>query len=337
MSDRLPTSDDEDEDEDGDYSVSSQSQESPPRRRKRPAKNRRTAKKCRTRKCNQSEPEAEKENGGGCANKPFPAGNGGRGKAGKTGKAATVAAAADRSTTKVSSIESAAVARVTRGEQDTVDDRDTCRRTRGGASSINDKEVFGWDTSAKTSTKHETSCLDARRPCPSTDRRGGQSLLVASKPEKGNGDGGKRSSSRRVGSRRSYRVGGIVTANEMAAGAAPGTGTLVAKAKKETFGRETGMVVADDAGCEGKKAKEDDGLPFVQSVDELRRFVRLEGSEVGHRRCMWADTFAHHVVSRRLRLTILFVDMVSYFSCLFLLLPPVAVRTCQACICGYST
>lgn len=60
------------------------------------------------------------------------------------------------------------------------------------------------------------------------------------------------------------------------------------------------------------KESQDEGLPVVESVDELRRFVQLEGSVVGHGRCMWADTFAHHVISRRLRLTILFIDMVSY-------------------------
>lgn len=66
---------------------------------------------------------------------------------------------------------------------------------------------------------------------------------------------------------------------------------------------------------DGKEEEEDDdGLPVVQTLEELRRFVRLEGSVVGHRRCMWADTFAHHVVSRRLGLTILFIDMVSFFD-----------------------
>ncbi|CAM9737122.1 unnamed protein product [Sphacelaria rigidula] len=55
--------------------------------------------------------------------------------------------------------------------------------------------------------------------------------------------------------------------------------------------------------------KEDEGLPYVGNVEELRQFMRLEGSEVGHGRCMWADTFAFHVVARRLKLTILFVDM----------------------------
>lgn len=64
---------------------------------------------------------------------------------------------------------------------------------------------------------------------------------------------------------------------------------------------------SDSTGTVGHK----DGLPFVQTVEDLRRFVRLEGSVVGHGSCMWADTFAHHVVSRRLKITILFVDMVS--------------------------
>lgn len=66
-------------------------------------------------------------------------------------------------------------------------------------------------------------------------------------------------------------------------------------------------------GEKGNNGKEDqdEGLPFVQTVEDLRRFVRLEGSVVGHGNCMWADTFAHHVVSRRLKITILFVDMVS--------------------------
>eukprot|EP00903_Cladosiphon_okamuranus_P013701 g12757.t1 len=66
-----------------------------------------------------------------------------------------------------------------------------------------------------------------------------------------------------------------------------------------------------EIGEKGNKGKEDqdEGLPFVQTVEDLRRFLRREGSVVGHGNCMWADTFAHHVVSRRLKITILFVDM----------------------------
>lgn len=63
---------------------------------------------------------------------------------------------------------------------------------------------------------------------------------------------------------------------------------------------------------EGRGEEDDEALPFVSSVEELREFVRLEGSIVGHGRCLWADTFAFHVISRRLGITILFVDMVSY-------------------------
>lgn len=58
----------------------------------------------------------------------------------------------------------------------------------------------------------------------------------------------------------------------------------------------------------------DEALPFVSSLEELREFVRLEGSIVGHGKCLWADSFAFHVISRRLGITILFVDMVSYVS-----------------------
>lgn len=65
---------------------------------------------------------------------------------------------------------------------------------------------------------------------------------------------------------------------------------------------------------EGGEEEDDEALPFVSSLEELREFVRLEGSIVGHGKCLWADTFAFHVISRRLGITILFVDMVSYGS-----------------------
>lgn len=67
----------------------------------------------------------------------------------------------------------------------------------------------------------------------------------------------------------------------------------------------------DEEGGEEEEEGEAEGLPVVRTVEELRRFVRLEGSIVGHDNCMWADTFAHHVLSRKLKITILFVDMVS--------------------------
>eukprot|EP00752_Nemacystus_decipiens_P006910 g6204.t1 len=81
----------------------------------------------------------------------------------------------------------------------------------------------------------------------------------------------------------------------------------------DSSGGKGGETAGTENREKGNKGTEDqdqnEGLPFVQTVEDLRRFVRLEGSVVGHGNCMWADTFAHHVVARRLKITILFVDM----------------------------
>lgn len=90
-----------------------------------------------------------------------------------------------------------------------------------------------------------------------------------------------------------------------------------------TGGTENGEKCA--MGKEDRHEDQNEGLPFVQTVEDLRRFVRLEGSVVGHGNCMWADTFAHHVVARRLNITILFVDMVSRAGKL------VGTRVCLCC------
>ena len=44
-------------------------------------------------------------------------------------------------------------------------------------------------------------------------------------------------------------------------------------------------------------------------MEELRRFVQLEGSRVGVANCMWADEFAQAIVADFLNICILFVDM----------------------------
>jgi len=76
---------------------------------------------------------------------------------------------------------------------------------------------------------------------------------------------------------------------------------------KEAVASEEGGDQEDE-----EEGGEDEALPFVSSLEELREFVRREGSVVGHGKCLWADSFAFHVISRRLGVTILFVDMVSY-------------------------
>ena len=77
---------------------------------------------------------------------------------------------------------------------------------------------------------------------------------------------------------------------------------------KEAVASEKGGDQEDEEGRE----EEDEALPFVSSLEELREFVRREGSVEGHGKCLWADSFAFHVISRRLGVTILSVDMVSY-------------------------
>eukprot|EP00611_Tribonema_gayanum_P014460 TRINITY_DN2583_c0_g1_i1.p2 TRINITY_DN2583_c0_g1~~TRINITY_DN2583_c0_g1_i1.p2 ORF type:complete len:330 (-),score=155.71 TRINITY_DN2583_c0_g1_i1:204-1193(-) len=47
----------------------------------------------------------------------------------------------------------------------------------------------------------------------------------------------------------------------------------------------------------------------VQTVEQLREYIRREGSACGAGECMWADDAAFAVVAQRLRLGILFVDM----------------------------
>ena len=120
---------------------------------------------------------------------------------------------------------------------------------------------------------------------------------------------------RRTGSttfRRSTRVRTRVGVSSVDEGDEEGAGGG-AKERDATGGEQENREKKSGRGEEEEKDEEEEKqeLPVVTTLDELRRFVRLEGSVVGHGRCMWADTFAHHVVSRRLGLTILFVDMVS--------------------------
>ncbi|CAM9245228.1 unnamed protein product, partial [Discosporangium mesarthrocarpum] len=75
----------------------------------------------------------------------------------------------------------------------------------------------------------------------------------------------------------------------------------------KTLGGQKGS--AENKERVGEGGEKEDRMPLVTTVEELRRFFQREGSVVGHKRCMWADDFAHLVVAERLQLAILFVDM----------------------------
>ena len=47
----------------------------------------------------------------------------------------------------------------------------------------------------------------------------------------------------------------------------------------------------------------------VQDLSQLREYVRREGSRFGDDSCLWADPFAFLVIARRLRLSLLLIDM----------------------------
>lgn len=107
-------------------------------------------------------------------------------------------------------------------------------------------------------------------------------------------------------SRRSVELASRATSSRKGENSHVQAGAVSGSGEEEVDGAGNGNV--EEGGEEDEE--ENEGLPVVHSVEELRRFVRREGAVFGHGRCLWADTHAHHVVSRRLRLTILFVDMV---------------------------
>lgn len=222
----------------------------------------------------------------------------------------------------------------------------------GGGGSCG-RGVSGWEAPAKKTTKRQSTPVSA----PAAGQRGkslastatARSLAENGVPGRQKRGGGRNGG--RVGQRRSGRLeenkGVQVTTSEATEkdeekGQEKDRGNEqegVVQSKKKGKGRGKKPMAAkcsrkpDESGGKAEEEdgdKKDQGLPYVENVEELRRFMRLEGSEVGHGRCMWADTFAFHVVARRLKLTILFVDMVSDGRTI----PPGAAERHQA-LCWY--
>lgn len=160
--------------------------------------------------------------------------------------------------------------------------------------------VVGWEHLQKKKTSKETSPYE---PSASSSRlRASRRGMSRTEAKKAALDSGGRIEIRK--NTRPRRSSGAVPSADTKTTVIGDTCALENGDKSSGGGR--GGETEDD-GDEG----DDEGLPVVRTLDELRSFMRLEGSVVGHGRCMWADTFAHHVVSRRLGVTILFVDMVS--------------------------
>lgn len=194
--------------------------------------------------------------------------------------------------------------------------------------------VSGWEAPAKKTMKRQSTPASD----PAAGERG-KSLASTAKARfraENGGAGRQKRGGGRYGGRVGHRRSGRLEENKVAqvtkseatgkneekdggneqGGATPVQGKMKGKGKCEKPMAAKCSEKPDETKREAEEKgydeeKEDEGLPYVGNVEELRQFMRLEGSEVGHGRCMWADTFAFHVVARRLKLTILFVDMVS--------------------------